>query len=206
MAQPFRLDRLDLIHVQVQLRRFRRNVLGDLAELGSAAADDGARAGTLGRAIVFTQAALVVEFRAAEVKGRDVLQRDVLDSGRASAPGHSGAQFLFLLAQPIAEPGHVAITMQRIAQNVPERGKQITKEGIGWQKDYNGNLCSILTKYLQWCQGSQVVKRSWGDARDFVLEQGSTWQKRNRLKHWSTHRKVSCRQDIITKCAGWWVR
>ena len=68
VTQPVRLDRLDLVDVEVELGGLRRDVLGYLLELGAAAADDGARTGALGRAVVFAQAALIVFVVAAEVE------------------------------------------------------------------------------------------------------------------------------------------
>lgn len=62
MIQFLRLDGLDLVDVQVQLRRLSRNAGRDGLQLGVAAANDRAGASAFRRAVVLTQAALVVAF------------------------------------------------------------------------------------------------------------------------------------------------
>ena len=118
MTEAIGLDGLDVVDVEVELGGLRRDVLGDLLELGPAAADDGARAGALGRAVVLAQAALVVFVVAAEVERRDVLQADVFHAAGAGAARVPRAQLVLFLAQPVAEPRHVAVAVQRIAQDV----------------------------------------------------------------------------------------
>ncbi len=119
MAQSFRLDRLNLIYIQIQFGRLRWDVFGDLFEFCAGAADDCSSAAALGRAVVLSKTAHIIQLRTAEVKRWDVLQGNVLDPSRTSAPGCSGAQLLFLLTQPVTKPGHVAVAVKRIAQNVP---------------------------------------------------------------------------------------
>jgi hypothetical protein len=54
------VDGLDLVDVEVKLRRFSRNSGRDGPQLGVAAPDDGPGAGALRRAVVLAEAALVV--------------------------------------------------------------------------------------------------------------------------------------------------
>jgi len=119
MAQSLRLDGLDFVHVQVQFSCFRRNVLGNFTQLGPTAANNGAGTSALWRAVILTKTSLIIQFGAAKLERWHVLQRNVLDTSRASAAGCSSAQFLFFFSQPVAEPGHVAIAVQWVAQNIP---------------------------------------------------------------------------------------
>lgn len=68
VTQAVRLDRLDLVNVEVELSGLWWDVLGYLLEFGTAAADDCARASAFSRAVVFTEAALVIFITATEVE------------------------------------------------------------------------------------------------------------------------------------------
>ena len=119
MAQSFRLDGLDLVHVQVEFSRFRWNVLGNFTQLGPTAANNSASASAFWRTVIFTKASLIIQFGTTKLERWHVLQWNVLDTSRASATGRSSAQFLFLFTQPVAKPGHVAIAVEWVAQDIP---------------------------------------------------------------------------------------
>jgi hypothetical protein len=174
MAQSLRLDGLDLVHVQVQFSCFRRNVLGNFTQLGPAAANNGAGASALWRAVILTKASLIIQFGAAKLERWHVLQWNVLDTSRAGAAGRSSAQFLFFFPQPIAKPGHVAIAVQRVAQNIPVDPIHFktSPKAINTVPIKTAPTNSRTSKiYLQRSERSQVIKRPRGDARDFILEQ-----------------------------------
>ena len=118
MAQSIRLDGLDLVDVQVEFSRFRRNVLGNFTQLGPTTTNNSASASALWRTVIFTKTSLIVHFGATKFERWHVLQWNVLDTSRTSATRCSSAQFLFFFAQPIAKPGHVAIAVQWVAQNI----------------------------------------------------------------------------------------
>lgn len=173
MAQSLRLDGLDLVHVQVQFSCFRRNVLGNFTQLGPAAANNGAGASALWRAVILTKASLIIQFGAAKLERWHVLQWNVLDTSRAGAAGRSSAQFLFFFPQPIAKPGHVAIAVQRVAQNIPVDPIHFktSPKAINTVPIKTAPTNSRTSIYLQRSERSQVIKRPRGDARDFILEQ-----------------------------------
>ena len=60
MLQSLGVDGSDLVDVEVQLRGLGRDALGDLSELGVGAADDGAGAGALWRAVIRAQTSHVI--------------------------------------------------------------------------------------------------------------------------------------------------
>ena len=60
MLQSLGVDGSDLVDVEVQLRGLGRDALGDLSELGVGAADDGAGAGALRRAVIRSQTSNVI--------------------------------------------------------------------------------------------------------------------------------------------------
>lgn len=119
MTQPLGLNRRNFIDIEIELRGLWRYVFRDLAQFRTAASDYRSGTSAFRRAIVFAEAALVIIFRASEVERRDILKRYILDAGRAGASRRSRAQFAFFFAQPIAEPGHVAIAVKWITQNIP---------------------------------------------------------------------------------------
>ena len=157
VLQPAGLHRADQVHVQVELGRLGRDAGGHLGELGVAAPDDGAGTGALGRAVPRPQAAALVpvwgqtvitldrlpgitvqstltgaaELVSGETVDRLVLQRCRLDAARPASSESA-------LPQPVSEPGHVAVAVKRVRDEV---------EGS---------------------EAGQGVKSAWGDAADDV--------------------------------------
>ena len=119
MTQSLRLNRRDLVDIEIKLCCFWRYVFRDFAQFRTTASDNGSGTSAFRRAIVFAEATLVVVFRASKVERRDILKRYVLNASRAGASRGSGAQLGFFFAQPVTEPGHVAIAVEWIVQNVP---------------------------------------------------------------------------------------
>ena len=110
----------DFVRLEVQLRRFGRDGFGDFLQLVAGATHHRAGAGAGRRAVTLAETALIHVGGALKVKVWQILDRHVAHLRRGSTTGRRAIQLL--LAQPVREPGKMAVAPERI------RGKISGKE------------------------------------------------------------------------------
>jgi len=127
------VDLLDLVGLQVELRRLGGNAARDLLELIARAADHSAGAGAGWRAVAVAQAALAVLAAALEFRVGQVLDLHVTYLRRCSTTCRSAVQRFF--AQPFGEPGQMTIAIEWIRGEVPVKGERSKKcDSMGHKK------------------------------------------------------------------------
>lgn len=120
MADAIGMYHRDFVRLEVQLRRFGRDGFGDFLQLVAGATHHRAGAGAGRRAVTLAETALIHVGGALKVKVWQILDRHVAHLRRGSATGRRPIQLL--LAQPVREPGKMAVAPERI------RGKISGKE------------------------------------------------------------------------------
>jgi len=103
-----------------QLGGLEGDALGDLGEVGPAAADDGASAGAARRTVVVAEAAGVAAL-ALELVARHLGERHVAEVRRRRALRRHAPHAC--APQPLAQPPQVAVAVERVSAQLPEKSQ-----------------------------------------------------------------------------------